>query len=121
MRGKILSGTGIILFLLTSSSWALDIYRAKEGAVAREKASVDALIIYHFKAGEEFKVIGKEGEWSQVRFNSKATGYVQQTELKLWYRTLFLRLLRRVLPRKLYLLQLRRHLTQKHETRWNMR
>ncbi len=80
MRGKILSGTGIILFLLTPSSWALDIYQAKEGAVAREKASVDALIIYHFKAGEEFKVIGKEGEWLQVRFSSKATGYVQQTE-----------------------------------------
>lgn len=80
MRGKILSGTGIILFLLTPSSWALDIYRAKEGAVAREKASVDALIIYHFKVGEEFKVIGKEGEWLQVRFSSKTTGYVQQTE-----------------------------------------
>ncbi len=74
----------IILPLLLTypfSILALELYQAKEGVTARKWASEDSPVIYHFKAGEEFKVDGKEGEWLKVRFSTKEYGFVKQIEV----------------------------------------
>jgi hypothetical protein len=75
-------GTLVSLSLLAypTSLSALEFYRAKDGAVAYENPSADAPVLYRFKAGEEFKVIGKEGTWLRVRFSTKTTGYVREAE-----------------------------------------
>ncbi|HEV8715790.1 MAG TPA: SH3 domain-containing protein [Candidatus Binatia bacterium] len=79
-----MSRRGLLAFCLIIvcpfSSWAIEFYQAKEGAVAKEKASAESPVIYRFKTGEEFRVTGKDGEWLQVRFSSNVTGYVLGTE-----------------------------------------
>ncbi|MGE0824822.1 MAG: SH3 domain-containing protein [Candidatus Binatia bacterium] len=71
---------GLSLLVHPAPISALEFYRAKDDAVAYAHPSTDAPVLYRFKAGEEFKVIGKEGTWLQVRFSTKTTGYVREAE-----------------------------------------
>ena len=69
-----------VLLLFAASGLAIELYQAKEGAVARKQPSTAATVIYRFRPSEEFKVIGYEnGEWLKVRF-SNGVGYVEEVK-----------------------------------------
>ena len=69
-----------LLLIYPLSTLALELYQAKEGAVAYEQASSDSPVIYRFKFNEEFKVEGKEGEWLKVRFSTRKQGFVRESQ-----------------------------------------